>query len=716
MDKKSRYNTPPSGNKGAATDSKKSQDVANGKVFPKTSKKRESTGANNYSKNEQPRKSSVQKARAFDKRPKPKGQYYGSAKENSKVGNDEMAEMGSVMTPGSKKQNLNHLLNFHYEPRENRCNYGRSSKNYNNSNRWLPPVQRHKYNKELFLQANCQFVVNCSGNYSIHLIDPDTLVDWDLIEQIKVQTSENLSCPICLHYPSAGKMTRCGHVYCWPCILHYLSLSDKSWRKCPICDESIHKSDLKSVVQVTHNLVNIGGTVKLRLMRRKRGSLLAIPVGENETLDPVTFFSASEHPSNQIYSKLLLADSKDILEMIQLEKLQLEIELMDDPQSSECCFIEQALNELALREEIVLKQDDKKKGLIEVEKIEIQKQEINNLKKINENQDVENPIDGNLTLESDKDVDQVSNQSQNNQNLSKYFYFYQAEDGQHVYLHAMNVRMLEMQYGNLENSPHLIEGKLLERESGSFTEDLRKRMRYLCHLPLTCSFDIVEIEMKTPLISSEILGIFYDQIEGRKTRRHRREREEKRREKKITVEENKRMGKYPTPNVQIGSHKHFPEWHPESPSSSLNISSPLESIEALSIASSPTRNLCEDDIIATQQFSMEEAQCEAGPSFAQMLRSEALISNDWPSVNVQRSSKNSESEIHQRKVVVSNEDDYIDMTIQNQSLGDVLAQALKQSELLDTASGNDEFGSRKTKKKKRGKQTVLFASGMNRDS
>lgn len=91
-------------------------------------------------------------------------------------------------------------------------------------------------------------------------------------------------------------------------------------------------------------------------MRRKRGSLLAIPVGENETLDPVTFFYASEHPSNQIYSKLLLADSKDILEMIQLEKLQLEIELMDDPQSSECCFIEQALNELALREEIVLKQ------------------------------------------------------------------------------------------------------------------------------------------------------------------------------------------------------------------------------------------------------------------------------------------------------------------------------------------------------------------------
>lgn len=59
------------------------------------------------------------------------------------------------MVPGSKKQNLNQLLNFHYEPREiqgrssGRRNYDRSS----NYNRWVPSVQRQKYNKELFLQA-----------------------------------------------------------------------------------------------------------------------------------------------------------------------------------------------------------------------------------------------------------------------------------------------------------------------------------------------------------------------------------------------------------------------------------------------------------------------------------------------------------------------------------------------------------------------------------
>jgi hypothetical protein len=48
-----------------------------------------------------------------------------------------------------------------------------------------------------------------------------------------------------LYPPTAAKITRCGHVFCWSCILHYLSLSDHSWRKCPICYESIYRKDLK---------------------------------------------------------------------------------------------------------------------------------------------------------------------------------------------------------------------------------------------------------------------------------------------------------------------------------------------------------------------------------------------------------------------------------------------------------------------------------------
>lgn len=61
-------------------------DVTNNKVYPKTSRKRESSGTSSFSKFEQSRKGNVQKTKNFDKRPKPKGQYHGSSKEDTKVG------------------------------------------------------------------------------------------------------------------------------------------------------------------------------------------------------------------------------------------------------------------------------------------------------------------------------------------------------------------------------------------------------------------------------------------------------------------------------------------------------------------------------------------------------------------------------------------------------------------------------------------------------
>lgn len=61
----------------------------------------------------------------------------------------------------------------------------------------------------------------------------------------RICSHEVPSCPICLYPPTAAKITRCGHIFCWACILHYLSLSEKTWSKCPICYSSVHKKDLK---------------------------------------------------------------------------------------------------------------------------------------------------------------------------------------------------------------------------------------------------------------------------------------------------------------------------------------------------------------------------------------------------------------------------------------------------------------------------------------
>ncbi|XP_011506010.1 PREDICTED: LOW QUALITY PROTEIN: RING finger protein 10 [Ceratosolen solmsi marchali] len=741
MDKKAKYQQPNA--KGTVVDTKKNQDVVSSKLCPKSSRRRESPGANSFPKNDQPRKSNAQKAKNFDKRPKLKGHYHGGSKEDSKVAENESAELGSVMAQGSKKQNLNHLLNFSYTPRymQSEWNHGRiSSYNNYNYNRWLPAVQRHKYNKEQFLQANCQFVVTAKGDYSLYLNDPDILIDWKLIEQIRVHNSENLLCPICLDFPLAGKMTRCGHVYCWPCILHYLALSNNSGRKCPICYEFVNKSDLKSVVEITKNVLNIGDQISLRLMRREKGTLLAVPV-DNSERSPTTFLSVSENINQHVYSKLLLAEDADIMDIIESERSQLNIQLLEDSYSLENCFIEQACNELSIREQLLLQNispiDSKTNNepTSANENIKCREKKTFDSIKIPNNY-TEGARILQLMDNLNCDNDESKRKSQ------KFYFFYRLREiylkfakcqintseleiyvslaavgGQNVYLHAMNIKMLEMQYGSLEKSPQVISGTIIEKEVGSLTHDLRKRMRYLCHLPVTSQFEMVEIDLQPPIISKEVLTYFEGQISSRQHERKRREREEQKREKKITEEENKRMGKYPKPKVHIESHKHFPQFQPET--DAINIPSSLESVAASSAASSPST--CSIDDVLTKlgdEANNSSTMADQGPSFAQMLRTNgSKKAAAWSTLH------SSKKESYETSVTPTDSSFAADLELDeyvppayNRNLGDALAQALEKSDLLSHGDRPTDNVNNGKKKKKKGKTTVLFATNMARTS
>lgn len=68
--------------------------------------------------------------------------------------------------------------------------------------------------------------------------------------------------------------------------------------------------------------------------------------------------------------------------------------------------------------------------------------------------------------------------------------------------------MLEHTYGSLEFCPKEITGRIIEKETGSMTEDLRKRLRYLQHLPVTCQFEVAEIYLKPPIITKETIEHF----------------------------------------------------------------------------------------------------------------------------------------------------------------------------------------------------------------
>uniref|UniRef100_A0A671Q9J9 E3 ubiquitin-protein ligase RNF10 n=1 Tax=Sinocyclocheilus anshuiensis TaxID=1608454 RepID=A0A671Q9J9_9TELE len=549
------------------TDSKAKTDGKNNGGSKRYSRKREPT----FAKAESfpgPRRSQPHKSKNFDKRPPQRGggggRLYGLAGggRREEVAENRRAEFSPAQFAGPKKISLNHLLNFTFEPRGGHFGSGGDGHScWGRRNKW---GHKHKpFNKELFLQANCQFVVIDDQDYQAHFTDPDTLVDWDCVQQVRICSHEVPSCPICLYPPVAAHITRCGHIYCWPCMLHYLSLSEKSWSKCPICYEAVHSADLKSVVAMeTHQYVT-GNVITMRLMRREKGSLVALPSCQWVKLEEPIHFGDVHL---RAYSKLLLASQEQVLGLLAEERVALQTQLSQEKDDPQACFIQSALLQLqvhmpqalvSLRDILscVLPQpilqyasafDDELQEAHEEPVEEIAVQSVPEVAKEMPERAVE-----------DKPVEETPQTSQAAHH-GPYYYFYQAEDGQQMFLHPVNVRCLLREYGSLENSPQSITANVVEIDGQTVTEEIRRRHRYLSHLPLTCEFSLCELNLQPPILSKETLDSFADDLEKRKRLRQKKARDEKRREKRIEIEENRKHGKYPEVHIGLENLQHFP--------------------------------------------------------------------------------------------------------------------------------------------------------------
>ncbi|NXA38049.1 RNF10 protein, partial [Eudromia elegans] len=523
-------------------------------------RKRETSYSKNENFSSQSRRSNSQKSKAFNKMPPQRGGSGGSGKlfsssnggRRDEVAEAQRAEFSPAQFSGPKKINLNHLLNFTFEPRGQAAHFdGNGHGNWGKRNKW-----GHKpFNKELFLQANCQFVVSEEQDYTVHFADPDTLVNWDFVEQVRICSHEVPSCPICLYPPTAAKITRCGHIFCWACILHYLSLSEKTWSKCPICYSSVHKKDLKSVIAMETRQYAIGDIITMQLMRREKGVLIALPKSQWTNVVLPVHVGDEEHSQ---YSKLLLASKEQVLQCVVLEeKAALLKQYEEEKHTPEACFIEAAIQELKEREsalsvdqernngiagitaaveELVLESSketavsqEKKCGVeylsafdeelvepcsdlassfpppLEAEEALLEEVEEPELDTVGEH-DEDSIAEPNMPETSYQEPKETI--SSGHVNNSPFYYFYQAEDGQCMYLHPVNVRCLVREYGSLEKSPEKITAAVVEIAGYSMTEDIRQRHRYLCHLPLTCEFSICELALKPPTVSKETLELF----------------------------------------------------------------------------------------------------------------------------------------------------------------------------------------------------------------
>lgn len=206
-----------------------------------------------------------------------------------------------------------------------------------------------------------------------------------------------------------------------------------------------------------------------------------------------------------------------IMAIIDRERDELNFQLeTDGPDCPESIFVQQALELLKEREVntiAMIKNVIQKSPAIAAEiQIKLEQLTINvpttaNIKSTQESI-VPNDKSANEVIEGGSDLIVQDLDITPVLNDSNYFYFYQSRDGQPLYLHSVNIRMIQMMYGSLDRAPHVIGGKIVQKEVCSMTEELRKRLKYLQHLPVTSQFEVAELSLGSELVSDEVMDAF----------------------------------------------------------------------------------------------------------------------------------------------------------------------------------------------------------------
>lgn len=116
--------------------------------------------------------------------------------------------------------------------------------------------------------------------YLTNLHVANETVNWrDVVEvRYDMVNSNGISCPICMESLDGmicPRITKCGHIYCWPCMLQYLDFERvRNWKRCPLCFDGVYRLDLKPVIIHHSNHFQTGHKITFNLMVRNKNSTL----------------------------------------------------------------------------------------------------------------------------------------------------------------------------------------------------------------------------------------------------------------------------------------------------------------------------------------------------------------------------------------------------------------------------------------------------------
>nr|GMC99538.1 RING finger protein 10 isoform X1 [Ipomoea batatas] len=437
---------------------------------------------------------------------------------------------GSMPRPSGRRTQMvsgNHLLNFHYDPISRP------------KSRAPPPRRQPKrkpYNKDLFLQANYKFVVFSSGNYMPESMDPDKMLEWEDIICVKFSTPFPVQCPICLEDPLCPQITSCGHIFCFPCIMQYFSVGEddfrgECWKKCPLCFMMISSKDLCTIQIENVKQFCVGDDIEFLLLTRQKDSF-SLSLKDNDGV------GACEEVQNS-FSKFTFTSDVDLSVREAMSDLdswlaRADSGLVDDLEKLPyvCAAMEQLKQRKKYWSEHKVSNGNKAHKDSSCDKNSYgSPSAVSNSKmqgkSIPENklqptptadvQSLEDHHGSSPSNDNDMSTQEIAGGFSDTQNRSSYI-FYQAVDGQHLIIHPLNMKCLLHYYGSYDRLPSRISGKILQLETVSQSEAIRRRYRYLSHFSLTTLFQLCEIDL-LKVLPADALSPFMTEIKNREKQR-----------------------------------------------------------------------------------------------------------------------------------------------------------------------------------------------------
>lgn len=161
-------------------------------------------------------------------------------------------------------------------------------------------------------------------------------------------------------------------------------------------------------------------------------------------------------------------------------------------------------------------------------------------------------VEGSVRLEAPASKDVAI--SALRQTSDRTFYFYQAL--RHYYLSPLDIRILKAAFGDFGSFPSTILPRVERVSTGHIIDDdLRKRAKYLAHLPHGCEVGFLECDW-TDVVAPEVLEGFAAEIDRRRKKNREKEvREEKERLRAEKEEDEKRWAtarrRRPTPPSEL---------------------------------------------------------------------------------------------------------------------------------------------------------------------